>query len=333
MSRGQKGDTDSAISLVLWVLLLIPVAAYFLIKWTVLAIGKLITAVQSLCRSNQEKKRLSEARHTQGKQAAQSPGNAGKQLTRADTDAFVCSVARLLRRCGYRDVAPTPADGDSGVDITAERDGVRYALLCRDYPSDIGVYAVRSIHAGAERYHADAAVVVTNAGFTPYAAAAAEELGVALWDGALLEQMREAASAPRAPIVPFQVKSLRPSAAVPPRAGGRREPPPENARQEKAKNPMAEENVEMAAVLRAGRYVFGKNIPNGMYDLFVQKGTAYLTVIPRDPKDDEVYLPLGLDAGEDQVREYRGIDSDDAKCFLLEGNVEVRIEKSQMILI
>ena len=86
-----------------------------------------------------------------------------------------------------------------------------------------------------------------------------------------------------------------------------------------------EEEFEMT-VLRAGKYVFGKNLPCGMFDLFVLDGRGFITVVRHD--EDETLVLLEKERG---AKEYRGIDSDDVKYFTLDGNIEVRIAKTQMI--
>ena len=79
-------------------------------------------------------------------------------------------------------------------------------------------------------------------------------------------------------------------------------------------------------ILRAGRYVFGKNLPNGMYDIFVLSGEGLLTITRHD--DEQSWIWLGT---KKKAKEYRGIDSEVVKSFTLNGDVEVRIAKAQMI--
>ena len=79
-------------------------------------------------------------------------------------------------------------------------------------------------------------------------------------------------------------------------------------------------------ILRAGRYAFGKNLPYGMYDIFVLSGEGMLTITCKD--EEILWTRLGDKNG---ATEYRGIDSEVVKCFTLDGDVEVRIAKAQMI--
>lgn len=95
-------------------------------------------------------------------------------------------VAFLLEENGFERVALTPASGDYGADVLAERDGVRYAFQCKLYGSPVGNKAVQEIHAGREFYGCNLGVVVTNQHFTPAARAQAEAVGVWLWDAAAL---------------------------------------------------------------------------------------------------------------------------------------------------
>ena len=84
-----------------------------------------------------------------------------------------------LRAAGWR-VHPTPASGDQGADIVASRGGLRLVLQCKRYGKPVGNAAVQEA-AGARGYwEADAAAVVSNAGFTPAARKLAAATGVLL---------------------------------------------------------------------------------------------------------------------------------------------------------
>ena len=96
-------------------------------------------------------------------------------------------VAGKLRDKGYHDIKLTPASGDYGVDITAEKDGVRYAFQCKRYATPVGVKAVQEVFSGCRKYEADRAVVITNSSYTARAQALADDLGVTLWDLEMLD--------------------------------------------------------------------------------------------------------------------------------------------------
>ena len=84
----------------------------------------------------------------------------------------------------------------------------------------------------------------------------------------------------------------------------------------------------MATTLSAGTYVFGKNVPNGIYDLTAIKGIGWLT--PYDKDGDEMSaIRFGTESGG--VKDYHGLDSDDVKKFTVEGSVEFEIRRATMI--
>ncbi|UMY17483.1 restriction endonuclease [Methylobacterium organophilum] len=87
-------------------------------------------------------------------------------------------IARLVR-AGWS-AHPTPASGDQGADIVAERDGLRLVVQCKRYGRAVGNAAVQEVAAAARYWSADAAAVVSNAGFTPAARRLAAATGVKL---------------------------------------------------------------------------------------------------------------------------------------------------------
>lgn len=88
---------------------------------------------------------------------------------------------------------------------------------------------------------------------------------------------------------------------------------------------------KMATIINPGRYVFGKNIPVGMYDLTVVSGGGWLTIY--DKNDDEHLIWLGEKSDGTGAKKYSGITSDIVRQFTLEGNVEVKITKTEMLVI
>ncbi|MBO5565402.1 MAG: restriction endonuclease [Lachnospiraceae bacterium] len=108
-----------------------------------------------------------------------------------DGSTFERFCAELLKKNGYRKVRLTEATGDHGIDILADKDGVRYAIQCKCYEGKVGNKAVQEAYSGRDIYEADRAVVLINNYFTPQAEEDAEALGVLLWDReALLYLMR-----------------------------------------------------------------------------------------------------------------------------------------------
>ncbi len=106
-------------------------------------------------------------------------------MTGEDFEAY---VAMILRQIGFVNVQLTKGSGDQGVDIIAEKDGVKYAFQCKRYDKPVGNKAVQEVFAGKFFYHCHAAVVVTNNYFTQSAKDLAYENGVVLWDREFLNK-------------------------------------------------------------------------------------------------------------------------------------------------
>lgn len=104
---------------------------------------------------------------------------------------FECYCADLLRKNGFNSVTVTPSSGDYGADIIAEQNGVRYAIQCKCYSSDIGVDAVYQVSGGMKYYKANVGVVLTNRYFTKQAMELANNIGIILWDRDFLLKLIE----------------------------------------------------------------------------------------------------------------------------------------------
>ncbi len=92
----------------------------------------------------------------------------------------------LLESVGFQVIQYTPASGDQGVDIVAERSGIRYAIQCKRLQEAVGHQSVQQAAAGKETYRCDQSAVMTNNWFTDSAKKTAEERNVLLWDRAKL---------------------------------------------------------------------------------------------------------------------------------------------------
>lgn len=99
----------------------------------------------------------------------------------------------LLEKIGYYNVVVTPESGDQGVDVVAEKDGIRYAIQCKCYASNLDNSPVQEVNTGKNmpQYRCQIGVVMTNRYFTKGAVEAAEANGVLLWDRDKLKQMIE----------------------------------------------------------------------------------------------------------------------------------------------
>lgn len=112
-----------------------------------------------------------------------------------DGHHFESWCADLLRKNGYNNVQVTPGSGDQGIDVLAEKNGVKFAIQCKCYSSDLGNAPVQEAHAGKDFYNCDVAVVMTNQHFTKGARDLAEKTRTRLWDRETLRNMLEAQTA------------------------------------------------------------------------------------------------------------------------------------------
>ena len=95
-----------------------------------------------------------------------------------DGHEFEHFIATLLRKLDYEKVEVTPGSGDQGVDVLAEKEGVRYAIQCKCYSSDLGNTPVQEVNTGKMVYRCHVGIVVTNRYFTQSAREAAKATGV-----------------------------------------------------------------------------------------------------------------------------------------------------------
>ena len=95
---------------------------------------------------------------------------------------FEYYCAELLKNNGFEQVQVTPGSNDQGVDILAQKDGIKYAIQCKYYSTPLGNTPVQEVNAGKTFYGCHVGVVLTNSTFTPSAKALASSTGVLLWD-------------------------------------------------------------------------------------------------------------------------------------------------------
>lgn len=112
-----------------------------------------------------------------------------QRCLRLNGPEFEAYVALVLRDNGFRHVALTKGSGDQGVDILAERNGMTYAIQCKNYEGAVGNFAVQEAYAGAQFYGCDRAAVICPGEFTRGAKELAGSTGVLLWDGRRLSHM------------------------------------------------------------------------------------------------------------------------------------------------
>lgn len=121
--------------------------------------------------------------------------------------------SRILRRNGFQQISFTPATGDQGVDILAEKDGIKYAIQCKCYSSDLGNTPVQEVSTGKIVYRCHVAAVLTNRFFTQGAIEAAEATGTLLWDRDYLRALIEESELPVVPKKESEVIGQEPEKA------------------------------------------------------------------------------------------------------------------------
>lgn len=106
-----------------------------------------------------------------------------------DGHEFERFCADLLRKVGFSEVTVTPGSGDQGVDVLATKDGIKYAIQCKNYSSALGNTPVQEVTAGKQFYGCHVGVVMTNSTFTPGAIQLATATNVLLWDRRKLDEL------------------------------------------------------------------------------------------------------------------------------------------------
>ncbi len=116
------------------------------------------------------------ARVERSLEARRDAGGTPASMTGAGYEAL---CADRLRDAGWR-VSTTPATGDQGADLIAERGGRRVVLQCKFHARPVGNKAVQEAFAALPYHGGDRAAVVSNAAFTRAARQLARTNGVAL---------------------------------------------------------------------------------------------------------------------------------------------------------
>lgn len=78
---------------------------------------------------------------------------------------FERACCKALEEDGF-EVKTTPSTGDYGADLIAQKDGLGFAIQCKDTLKTVGVKAVQEAVAARSHYKSDFAVVCAVAGFT-----------------------------------------------------------------------------------------------------------------------------------------------------------------------
>ena len=112
-------------------------------------------------------------------------------IDRLEGFEFEKICAELLEIDGYEKTQATQEVGDYGIDVIAEKDGIKYAIQCKRYDGNVGNEAIQEAMTGKEYYQCNIAIVLTNSKFTNRARRLAESAGVILWDRAMLNKIIE----------------------------------------------------------------------------------------------------------------------------------------------
>jgi hypothetical protein len=152
-----------------------------------------------------ERRRLSEAEKA-------------RRLDMKDVDSmtgvqFERYVARLLIHQGFQDVKLTSASGDQGVDITAARGAVKFAVQTKRQAAPVSRQAVSDAVAGKALHGCTAAVVITNGRFGDGAKQLARANDCLLVDGGTLAHWIDAFRLSEA--LPTDPEPLEPERARP----------------------------------------------------------------------------------------------------------------------
>ncbi|MCC5963928.1 MAG: restriction endonuclease [Rhodobacteraceae bacterium] len=92
---------------------------------------------------------------------------------------FEAWTSEALKRQGWS-VVLTATSGDQGVDLIAQKDGLRVAVQCKRYSGSVGNKAVQEVYAGMKHLELDHAVVISTGNFTKSAIVLAATTGVLL---------------------------------------------------------------------------------------------------------------------------------------------------------
>lgn len=94
---------------------------------------------------------------------------------------FVPMIAKLLKGLKYENIKVN--DGDNpDIDITAEKDGIKYSFKCRYDIDAIREKYIQKLVDATKRTNTEKAVFVTNSSFLSSAKSLGDKEGILLWD-------------------------------------------------------------------------------------------------------------------------------------------------------
>lgn len=102
--------------------------------------------------------------------------------------------AEILEHNAFTNVSVTSGSSDQGIDVLAEKSGIKYGIQCKCYSSSVGNKAVQEALAGRSYYGCHVGAVLTNQYFTQSAKELAERAGILLWDRDELQRLIDMAN-------------------------------------------------------------------------------------------------------------------------------------------
>lgn len=109
-----------------------------------------------------------------------------QQLDNMEGHQFEYACADILKANGFKNVKVTQGSGDFGVDILANKKGVRYAIQCKCYSHKLDNTPIQEVIGGLAYYKCSKGAVMTNQYFTEPAKELAKINNVELWDRSVL---------------------------------------------------------------------------------------------------------------------------------------------------
>ncbi|MBQ7757027.1 MAG: restriction endonuclease [Oscillospiraceae bacterium] len=113
------------------------------------------------------------------------------QLDNMEGHEFEYACADILRANGFKNVEVTRGSGDFGVDVLAEKKGIKYAIQCKCYSHKLDNTPIQEVIGGLACYGCTKGAVMTNQYFTEPAKELARINGVELWDRDVIQKMSE----------------------------------------------------------------------------------------------------------------------------------------------
>lgn len=111
-------------------------------------------------------------------------------IGKMDGATFEHFCADLLRVNGWADVRITPASGDHGIDITAEKDDIKWGFQCKRWgDTKVDAIAIGQTYKGKALYECDMVAVITTSTLTAQAEGEAKQLGIKVWGRGKIRQL------------------------------------------------------------------------------------------------------------------------------------------------